>query len=215
MIADTLTKASNVESLNRLRGKCFMVHYSPSWGGCWNSPWLVTSLDNQRILCALFLALTIVRRNLRSNSQTQSHRFKPTQANSYCASRSLSRSSSTSQLKSSDSRINSSVRRSSLRLSSLKIKTQDSSSSSSTSLRLALARTAFLASQLGEKCASHFPNPPLISFLLNQLTLSIFSLVIVFRSLRTLFLSFILCPFPSIRVCSFFLLVPLPFGPHN
>ncbi|KNZ57661.1 hypothetical protein VP01_2104g1 [Puccinia sorghi] len=30
MIADTLTKASNSESLNRLREKCFLVHYSPS-----------------------------------------------------------------------------------------------------------------------------------------------------------------------------------------
>jgi hypothetical protein len=30
MVADNLTKASNLESLNRLREKCFLVHYSPS-----------------------------------------------------------------------------------------------------------------------------------------------------------------------------------------
>ncbi|KNZ49317.1 hypothetical protein VP01_508g2 [Puccinia sorghi] len=30
MIADTLTKASNLQSLTRLREKCFLVHYSPS-----------------------------------------------------------------------------------------------------------------------------------------------------------------------------------------
>jgi hypothetical protein len=34
MIADTLTKPSNAESLNRLKEKCFLVQYSSSSGGC-------------------------------------------------------------------------------------------------------------------------------------------------------------------------------------
>lgn len=34
MIADTLTKPSNTDSLNRLKERCFLVHYSSSCGGC-------------------------------------------------------------------------------------------------------------------------------------------------------------------------------------
>jgi hypothetical protein len=37
MIADTLTKASNLESLDRLREKCFYSLFPSNSGGCWNS----------------------------------------------------------------------------------------------------------------------------------------------------------------------------------